>query len=150
MNRAFSILLAVSMCASLAAAAGKKLQVKDLPAAVQKTVNEQSKHAQIANISKETEKGVTQFEIETLVNGKHRDFNVDTKGNLIATEEETSLDSIPAAAKAAIVKKAAGARMGMVETITKGSGTVYEASFTPKGGKAKEVMVNADGSEAKE
>jgi uncharacterized membrane protein YkoI len=150
MKRVFNVSLAVLLLAFVAAAADKKLQLKDLEPPVQKTVEEQAKGAEVTNIAKETEKGVTQYEVETMVNGKHRDFNVDTKGNLLVVEEETSLDSIPAAAKAAIQKKAAGATLGMVETLKKGSTTFYEAAYTTKGGKKHEVMVNADGTEAKD
>ena len=90
--------------AFLAAGAEKKLTLKDLPAAVQATVTENAKGAEIKNIGKETEHGVAQYEVETMLNGKHRDFNVDTKGKLLLVEEETTLDAIPAAAKAAILK----------------------------------------------
>jgi hypothetical protein len=131
-------------------AAAKGLQLKDLPAAVQKTVQEQTKGAEIKTISKETEKGITQYEIETIVNGKHRDFNVDTKGGLVVVEEETSIDSIPPAAKAAIEKKVAGGKLGMVETVTKGSTTSYEASFTTKAGKKGAILVKRDGTETKD
>lgn len=149
MNRVFCVLLAVLLLASFATAAEKKLQVKDLSPAVQKTVREQLKGAEIKSITKETEKGVTQYEVETLVNGKHRDFNVDDKGNLIVVEEETSLGSIPATAKAAIEKKVAGGKLGMVEIVKQGSTTLYEAAYTSKGGKKHEVMVNADGTDAR-
>jgi hypothetical protein len=134
--------------AGLAAAASLKL--KDLPGAVQKTVQEQTKGAEIKSISKETEKGVTQYEIETILNGKHRDFNVDTKGNLVVVEEETSLDAIPAPAKAAIEKKMAGGKLGMVETVSKGAVTLYEASFTTKAGRKSSVLVKPDGTETKD
>ena len=102
----------------------KSLQLKDLPAPVQKTVQDTLKGGEIKNISKEVEKGVTQYEVESMLNGKHRDFNVDSKGKLIVVEEEVALDSIPAAAKAAIEKKAAGGKLGMVETVTK-DGVVF-------------------------
>ncbi len=143
-------LIAFTFLALSGIAAAKGLQLKDLPAAVQKTVQEQTRGAEIKTISKETEKGVTQYEIETLVNGKHRDFNVDTKGGLIVVEEETSIDSIPAAAKAAIEKKIAGGKLGMVETVTKGSTTLYEASFTTKAGKKSAILVKPDGTETKD
>ena len=143
-------LVAFTFLALSGIAAAKSLQLKDLPAAVQKTVQEQTKGAEIKTISKETEKGVTQYEIETIVNGKHRDFNVDTKGGLVVVEEETSIDSIPAAAKAAIEKKVAGGKLGMVETVTKGSTTLYEASFTTKAGKKSAVLVKPDGTETKD
>jgi hypothetical protein len=50
---------------------------------------------------------VTSYEIETVANGRHRDVTVNGKGNVTTIEEETPLDSIPPAAKAAIEKKVA-------------------------------------------
>jgi len=121
------IVLALAVLAAVATTADKKLAVKDLPPAVQKTVQDQAKGAEIRNIGRETEKGVTQYEVETVLNGKPRDFNVDTKGNLVVVEEETTLDAIPAA-RAGIDKKAAGGKLGMVEIVTRGGQTFYEAS----------------------
>src|SRR6516162_6345358 len=82
--------------------AAKSLQLKALPPDAQKTVQDTLKGGEIKNISKEVEKGVTQYEVESMLNGKHRDFNVDAKGKLIVIEEEVDIASIPAAAKAAI------------------------------------------------
>jgi Na+-transporting NADH:ubiquinone oxidoreductase subunit NqrC len=149
MKATVSTILTLAVAGGLAMAA-KSLAVKDLPTAVQKTVQEQTKGAEIKNISKETEKGVTQYEVETMVNGKHRDFNVDTKGGLVVVEEETAIDSIPAAAKAAIEKKVGADKLGMVETVTKGSTTLYEAAYTGKDGKKHAVLVKPDGTETKE
>jgi uncharacterized membrane protein YkoI len=150
MHRAFNVLLAVALLAGLATAAGQKLQIKDLPPAVQQTVQDQIKGAEISGINKETEQGKLQYEVETMLNGKHRDFNVDAKGILLVVEEETALDSVPAAAKAAIVKKVAGGKLGMVEIMTKGSATFYEAAYTGKDGKKHEVLVKPDGTETKD
>jgi uncharacterized membrane protein YkoI len=150
MKPTFKILLAIASLAVLTTAAEKKLQVKDLPPAVQKTVRDQLNGAEITGIAKETEKGKVQYEVETLVNGKHRDFNVDAKGILLVVEQETSLDSIPAAAKAAIEKKAAGGKLGMIEIMTRDSATFYEAAYTGKDGKKHETLVTADGAEVKE
>ena len=143
--------LIIFTCLALSGiAAAKGPQLKDLPAAVQKTVQDQTKGAEIKTISRETEKGVTQYEIETIVNGKHRDFNVDTKGGIVVVEEETSIDSIPPAAKAAIEKKIAGGKLGIVETVTKGGTTLYEAAFTTKAGKKSAILVKPDGTETKD
>src|SRR5437588_12833043 len=90
-------------CAGLAFAE-KTLKLAELPPAVQSAVQQELKGGEIKNISKETEKGVTQFEIESILKGKHRDFNIDSKGKLVTIEEETSLDAIPAPAKAAFRK----------------------------------------------
>ena len=127
-------------------AAPKSLALKDLPAADQKTVEETLKGGEIKSISKETEDGVTQYEIESMLNGKHRDFNVDTKGKLIVVEEETTIDSVPAAAKATIMKKVGDGKLGLVETFTKpDQPMMYEAAWKTKAGKGQEVLVNADG-----
>jgi hypothetical protein len=151
MKQTALVLLTAIAISVLPAAAAKSLQVKDLPAAVQKTVQETLKGAEIKNISKEVEKGVTQYEVETMLNGKHRDFNVDAKGKLVVVEEEVDMAGIPAAAKAAIEKKVAGGKLGMVETVNKGDGvTLYEAAYTSKVGKKGAVLVKADGTETKD
>ena len=151
MTRTLIGLFAIAALCGSAMAAEKSLDLKTLPAAVQKTVTDQAKGAEIKNIAKETENGVVQYEVETMLNGKHRDFNVDAKGKLLVVELETAIDSIPAAAKAGIMKKVADGKLGMVETFTKpGSETCYEAAYTTKAGKKHEVLVKADGAETKE
>jgi len=130
---------------------GKSLQLKDLPTAVQKTVQDNLKGGEIKSIGKEKEDGVEQYEVETLLNGKSRDLNVDVKGNLLVVEESTTIDAIPAAAKASILRKVDGGKLAVVETSTKtGQPTLYEASYTDKKGKKREVLVKADGTETKE
>src|SRR6266567_22643 len=141
MIRTSNIVLTIAALAAVATAADKKLTLKDLSPAVQKTVQDTLKGGEIKNIGKETEKGVTQYEVETMLNGKHRDFNVDTKGKLVVLEEETTIDAVPAAAKAGIEKKVAGGKLGMVEIMTKDGQTFYEAAYTGKDGKKHEVLV---------
>jgi uncharacterized membrane protein YkoI len=151
MSRKLPILLTITALVGAAVAAEKTLALKDLPPAVQKTVNDNLKGGQIKNVGKETENGVAQYEVETMLNGKHRDFNVDTKGNLVVVEEETTIDAIPAAAKATILKKAGGGKVRSVETFQKPGGELmYEAAYTTKAGKHAEVLVKADGTETKE
>jgi hypothetical protein len=132
------------------ASAQKKLTLKDLPAPTQKTIRGELKGAEIKNIDKETEHGVAQYEVETMLNGKHRDLNVDTKGNLLVVEEETNVDSIPAAAKGAILKRVGDGKLTMVELFIRSGETMYEAGYTTKAGKKHEVLVKADGTETKE
>jgi hypothetical protein len=152
--RTATVLLAILVLGGSAQAQekkGKGLQLKDLPASVQKTVQANLKGGEIRNISKEKEDGVEQYEVETMLNGKTRDFDVDTKGTLLVTEEGTTIDGIPAAAKAGILKKLGDGKLGTIETFTKpGQPMMYEASYTDKKGKKHEVLVKADGSETKE
>src|SRR5215831_6998897 len=145
-----TVLLAFCLGAAFAQEKEKKLALKDLSPAVQKTIEAELKGGEIKNIGKETEHGVAQYEVETMLNGKHRDFNVDTKGKLLLVEEETSIGSIPAAAKAAILKKVADGKLGMVELFMRGGETMYEAAYTTKAGKKQEVLVKADGTETKD
>ena len=94
----------------------KSLQLKDLPTAVQKTVTDNLKGGQIKHIGRETEDAIEQYEIESVLNGKARDFNVDTSGRLLVMEEATTIDAIPAGAKASILKRVGTGKLGAVET----------------------------------
>ena len=145
----FTVILAFASFAGFAAAAEKKVRMEDLPPAVRKTVQDQTEEARIRNIIRETEKGQVRYEVESMVNGKSRDFIVDAKGALVEVEEEVAIDSIPTPAKAAIQKKAAGGKITRVETLTRGASTSYEASYTTRAGKKASVGVIADGSEVK-
>ena len=145
------ILASVCAAATLIVAENKGLQLKDLPAVVQKTVQANLMGGVIRNIGKEKEDGFEQYEIESLRNGKERDYNIDAKGNLLLVEEATTMDSIPAAAKASILKKIADGKLVTVETFTKtGLPTMYEASYRDNKGKKHEMLVKADGVETKE
>jgi uncharacterized membrane protein YkoI len=125
--------------------ADTKVKVEDLPAAVQKTVKEQTQNAKLVGVSTEKEGGKTVYELETTVNGKSRDLMIDSAGAILSVEVEVALDSIPAAAQTAIQKKAGGGKITKVETVTTGSEVSYEAAYTSKSGKKAEVGVNADG-----
>jgi hypothetical protein len=153
MRKFTGITVLLALCLGVAFAQEKKektLALKDLAPAVQKTIQAELKGGEIKSIGKESEHGVAQYEVETMLNGKHRDFNVDSKGKLLLVEEETSIDSIPAAAKAAILKKVGDGKLGMVENFMRGGETMYEAAYTTKPGKKHEVLVKADGTETKD
>jgi hypothetical protein len=67
-------------------------------------------------------------------------------------EEASTIDAIPAAAKAALLKKIGGGKLTGVETVTKtgAAAPMYEAEYTDAKGKKHEVLVKADGTEVKE
>jgi hypothetical protein len=139
--------IGLAAAAVLAAGAEKRLEMKDLPPAVRKTVQEQTQGAEIKGLSKETEDGRTSYEVETITGGKHRDFEVNAKGAVTEVELETAIESIPAAARAAIEKRASGGKVGRVETMTRGAATFYEAGYTGKDGRRRSVLVKPDGTE---
>jgi uncharacterized membrane protein YkoI len=134
----------------MALLAETKVKLESLPPAVQAAVKEQTKSATLVGLSKETEKGKTQYEVETSVNGKSRDVTLDKTGAVVEVEEEVDLSTVPAAAKAAFEKRAAGGAITKVEKLTAGSVVSYEAAITLKSGKKTEVGVNADGTPHKE
>jgi len=128
--------------------AEKKVKLKDAPAGVQKTVQEQIKGATMVGLTTEVENGKTVYELETKKDGKTRDLTMAADGTILSTEQEVTLDSIPAGAKAAFEKKAAGGKILKVETVQEGSQTAYEAEFLVKG-KKSELKVDANGSPVK-
>lgn len=143
MNQAGTIVVA-GLLAGAGIAAEKKVKMQDLPAAVQKTVQEQTKNATLRGLSQEVEGGKTMYEAETVANGKTRDVLIDATGAVVEVEEQTTLDSIPAPAKAAIEKAAQSGKILRVETVTKGAAISYEAVVS-KNGKQSEVAFEADG-----
>lgn len=139
---------AIVALALAAVAAEKKIDVKKLPPAVKATVEKESKGAQMKGVSKEVENGKTTYELETVVGGKTRDLIIGEDGKVLIVEQEVTLDSIPAAAKAAIEKLATGGKITKVETITKDNTVTYEAIIR-KGKKDSEVVVDAQGAAQK-
>jgi len=144
-----SLVTSIALVACAGLAAEKKVQMKDLPAPVQKTVQEQTKNAELKGLSKEVEDGKTFYEAETMVNGKSRDVLIDPSGAIVEVEEAVALDSIPGPAKTAIEKYAQGGKIQKVESVTKGAAVSYEATVN-KGGKRSEFAVEADGRKKKD
>lgn len=128
----------------------KSLKLASLPPAVRQAVTDNARGGEIRTITSEKEKGVTEYEVETILNGKHRDFNLDSQGKLVSVEEEVPLDTLPAAARAAIEKKVASGKLERVEAVTASGKTTWEASFTNAKGKKQEFQVAADGSAVKD
>src|SRR5436190_3096534 len=88
--------------APAAAKAPKTVDLSKYPAPVRATIEAETRNATIKGVSKETEKGVVQYEIETIVNGHTRDFNVDTSGKVLVVEEEMPVAAAPAAVREAL------------------------------------------------
>ena len=132
-------------CAVSAWGQEKKLKKSDLPAAVQKTADEQSKGATVRGYSKETEDGKLEYEVQLTVNGHSKDITMDPQGNVMEIEEEVDIKTLPAEVRAGLEKQAGKATLGKVESLTKhGSLVAYEAQVRD-GKKRSEVQVGPDG-----
>jgi uncharacterized membrane protein YkoI len=140
------VLFASAAFSALMFAADTKVKLESLSPALQAAVKAQTANATLVNISMEKENGKTEYEVETQLNGKSHNLTFDQKGALLEVEDETDLNSIPAAAKAAIQRQAGAAAILKVEKVTAGSKITYEAAMKSKAGKNFEVVINADGS----
>ena len=123
----------------------KKLQRSELPPAVQKTVDELSKGATVKGFSTEVEDGKKIYEVQLTVNGHGKDVSMDAQGHVLEIEEETSLESLPAAVRDGLTKAAGKGTIRKVESLTKnGKLVAYEASVKT-GTKNSEIQVGLDG-----
>lgn len=140
----FRKLMIASAIAFVAFGAGAKVKMQDLPSAVRNAVRDETRNAAILGITKEVENGKTLYELETKVNGRTRDLMIGVDGRVVSVEEETAVESIPAAARAAIETKARGGRIVRLETLTEGGKVSYEAAIDVKGKKSS-ITVAPDG-----
>jgi hypothetical protein len=123
----------------------KKIKRSELPAAVEKTVVEQSKGATIRGFSEEKEHGQTTYEVEMVVDGHSKDVEMDANGTVIEIEEQVDLQAISPEARTGLQAKAGKGKITKVESITKKDKLVaYEAQVVTDG-KKSEVQVGADG-----
>ena len=126
-----------------------KVEMKDLPQAVQEAVKRETANAKLRGLNKEIEHGQTMYEAETTINGHSRDVLFEKTGAVVEVEEEVQINDVPMAAREALEKKSAGATIKRVEKSTRGSSVSYEATIL-RNGKKSEIAVNADGTENKE
>jgi uncharacterized membrane protein YkoI len=147
MGARLAVLLLITASAFLttAQAQEKKIKREELPAAVEKTVSEQSQGATIKGFSTEVEQGKTLYEVEFTVNGHGKDISMEKDGKIVEVEEEVAMDSLPPEVKAGLTKAAGSGTISKVETLTKqGKLVAYEADVK-NGLKRSEVQVGPKG-----
>lgn len=146
-NRIGALTIILTLTFSIVAFADgeKKLQMKNLPAAVKATVEEQSKGATIRGLAKEKEHGKIVYELELKINGHNKDMMIDASGKILSVEEQVELKDLPAPVQAEIVKQVGKGKIVIIESLTEGGTlTGYEAVIKT-GGKSREVKISPDG-----
>lgn len=145
-RRWVAVAAVLAMCCAVSALGQeKKVKKSDLPAAVQKTADEQSKGATVRGYSKETEDGKLEYEVQLTMNGHSKDITMDPQGNVMEIEEEVDMKTLPAEVRTGLQKLAGKATVGKVESLTKhGSLVAYEAQVRD-GKKHSEIQVGPDG-----
>ena len=139
----------------------REVPIEEVPAAVMTTILAQAEGADIGEIEMETEDGQVVYEAEVIIDGQEVDIEVAADGTLLGKEVEdddddeadddededeevVSLDAVPEAVKATILKEAAGAEIREVEKETEDGVTVYEAEVIIDGQEV-DIEVAADG-----
>jgi len=123
----------------------KAVKMKDLPDAVQATIREQSKGEVIRGISQEKRSGQTSYEVEFENDGRIRETLIDQTGKVVEIEDQITLDSLPPAVKAEIIKQAARGQLLLVASVTKDNVIVAYEARVRFGEKVSEIRAGADG-----
>lgn len=126
-------------------AADKKLTKEQLPAAVQKAANEQSKGATVNGYSSEVENGKTEYEVSLTANGHKKSVSIDPAGKVIEVEEEVEIGSLPQGVQDGLKKAAGNGTLGKVESLSKGGKLVAYEAKVMTGAKKSEVQVGPKG-----
>lgn len=142
-----SVLLGVCCLAfgTMICSAEKTVPRTTLPAAVQKTADEQSQGATVKHYVKDTENGHLEYEVETTLKGHSRDVTIAPDGTLLEVEEQVNPDALPTDVRQGLSKKAGRGIMTKVESITKhGTIVAYEAQVRTAA-KQSEIQVGPNG-----
>ena len=123
----------------------KKITRSRLPPMVEKTVEGLAKNATVRGFSQEIEHGVIYYEAALIVANHHKDFLMDSAGNVVEIEEQVALDSLPASVQDGLQAMAREGKLLSIESITKrGKLVAYEAQVL-KNGKRIEAQVGPEG-----
>ena len=134
------------LAASPALGQEQKITAADLPVAVKRTADRQSKGATVVGYARETEHGRVVYEVELTVAGKSRDVTIGADGSVLEVEQQVDFDALPPAVRTALTKKAGTGKIVWVESLTKrGALVAYEAGVLTDG-RRSEVQVGPNGS----
>jgi len=115
------------------------LTKKQVPKAVLDAFTKAYPKATMKGFSRETEKGKTSFEVESVEGTVHRDVSYTADGSLLSIEESIAYTDLPEAVRAALAKEAPEGTASACEKITKGDVTEYE--IVVRSGKKKEELL---------
>jgi len=127
----------------------RKIKREQLPAAVEKTVAQESEGATIKGFAREVENRQTFYEASLTVNGHNKDILMDKSGNIVEVEEQVSMDSLPAVVQDALKKAAGRGTIQSVESLTKKGKLVAYEGHGKRGIKRFEIQVGPNGERLK-
>jgi hypothetical protein len=99
-------MIAVLLLLLSTSAREKHIKKSELPASVQKAVEEQAKSGKVLGYSTEVEGGQREYEVETIVNGNSRDITFAPDGNVLELEQQVDIDDLAAEVREGLKAKA--------------------------------------------
>ena len=139
------LLVLIFVCSATMMATGEKVKGKIvLPKALNSVFKTAYPKAEIKAVSKEIEKGVTYYEVESIDGKQKRDILYTADGKVAEIEEAIDLSTLPESVKQTLDKEFAGAKMLKAEALTKDDRKSYEVKIQLKG-KKKEIAFDATG-----
>ncbi len=141
------VICLLTLSSAVATAQEKKIKREQLPPAVEKTVEAESRGATIKGFSTEIEDGKRLYEVELMIKSHSKDISINEQGMVVEIEEEVAVNSLPAEVKEGLTQAAGRGTLGKVESLTKqGKLVAYEAIVrTSPGAKGHEIQVGPDG-----
>jgi hypothetical protein len=124
------------------------VDLKILPPAVLNAFKTAYPNAVITGASKETEKGVTLYEVESVDGKLNRDLLYTADGKATEIEESIAPENLPAPVKQTLAKEYPGAKVLKAEILTKDGAKFFELSLQVKDKKV-EVTIDPQGKIAK-
>ena len=124
----------------------KSAKVKALPAVVRQTVLAEGAGATVRGVLAEKgEDGAKVYEIEMRIKGLTKDIIVGVDGTLLVSEQQMTLDTLPPAVRATIVKNAAKRKIRVIESVTKAGKLEYYEAEVLTGKAITDIKVGPDG-----
>lgn len=142
------VLLAASTLLLGASALAKEQRITrdEVPKAVLSAFEEAYPKATIKGYARETEKGQTAYEIESVEGNTRRDITYNSDGKLISVEEAVGISDLPPGVKGALAKKFPDAKILRAERVMKGAVAAYEFRIEHEG-TTTEIVFDAEGKE---
>ena len=122
---------------------GDEAEVKlaDVPPQVKTAAMKMTTEANVKKVTKETEDGITTYEVEYTENGAENSATFSAGGDVLETEHAVTVGKVPPAALVGAKRANPEVSLSKIRLVTK---TYYEFEATA-GGKTQEVKVNAAG-----
>jgi uncharacterized membrane protein YkoI len=127
-----------------APAGQKSPDLKILPAAVLNAFKAAYPNAVIKGASKESEKGVTYYEVESVDGKLNRDLLYTVHGKAAEIEETVPPENLPAAVQQSLAKAHPGCKILKAEAMTKGTQKMFELQILVNN-KTKSITIDPSG-----